>query len=252
MSRKNTSGANAQTENTAAPAQPSTCPSCNAVIAPNANFCQSCGKALGKAAASQPRDPVTLTIYGIIGLCVVGALVGISFFAGQPNVTQPAATTPATTPAPATAPAVDLSSMTPREAADQLFNRIMIADEQGNKEEVMRFLPMVLAAYERVDFLDADAHFHLGLIHAAAGDYAATRKEIDILKQYAPNHLLAMLLEHDVALATGDTAAAAKIEAAFNAAYPAEIATNKPEYQAHLNSIEGFRARYGAQSSTAN
>ena len=185
-----------------------------------------------------------MAIYGIIGLCVVGALVGIFFFSGQSGVTP--AQGPAPTAPPAPAPTVDLSSMTPREAADQLFNRIMIADEQGNKEEVMRFLPMALQAYERVEFMDADAHFHLGLIHSAAGDYASTRKQIDILKQYAPNHLLAMLLEHEAATAAGDTSKAAAVEAAFNDAYPAEIVTNRPEYQAHLNSIEGFRARIGA------
>jgi tetratricopeptide (TPR) repeat protein len=187
---------------------------------------------------------VTLAIYGIIGLCVVGALVGIFFFSGQSNVTPTRAPAPMASPAPA--PTVDLSSMTPREAADQLFNRIMMADEQGNKEEVMRFAPMALQAYERVEFMDADAHFHLGLIHTAAGDYASASKEIGILKQYAPNHLLAMLLEHEAAMAAGDTNKAAAIEAAFNEAYPTEIVTNRPEYQGHLNSIEGFRARIGA------
>lgn len=250
MSRKKASDATPQPAKTSSSAQPSACPNCNAAVAPNANFCQACGTPLGKAKSSQQRDPVTLAIYGIIGLCVIGALVGIFFFSGQSHVAPPQASAPAPSPGPA--PTVDLSSMTPREAADQLFNRIMMADEQGNKEEVMRFLPMALQAYERVEFLDADAHFHLGLMHSAAGDYAATRKEIDILKQYAPNHLLAMLLEHETAMAAGDSETAAAIETAFRAAYPTEIVTNRPEYQAHLNSIEGFRARIGAQSSTAN
>jgi hypothetical protein len=251
VSSQKTSDAKTQTENSSATAQPATCPSCNAPIAPDANFCASCGTALGKVAASQPRDPVTLTIYAIIGICVVGALVGIFFFAGQPDTAPPQATAPATPPASAPS-SVDLSSMSPREAADRLFNRVMIADEQGNKEEVMQFLPMVLQAYERVPELDADAHFHLGLIYSAAGDYASTRKEIDILKQYAPKHLLAMLLEHDAALAEGDTSKAAEIETAFRIAYPTEIVTSRPEYQAHLNSIEGFRARIGAQPSSTN
>lgn len=242
MSQKKRSGAAPKTGKTTS-GHPLTCPSCNGPVTPNANFCPSCGKALGDGGASLSRDPVTLTIYGIIGLCVVGALVGIFFFSGPSPVTPAQAPAPMASPG---APAVDLSSMSPREAADRLFNRIMMADEQGNKEEVMRFLPMALQAYDRVEFLDADAHFHLGLMYAAAGDYAAVRKEINILKQYTPNHLLAMLLEHKVAVAEGDSKTAAAIEKEFKAAYPAEIATNRPEYEAHLNSIEGFRARIGA------
>ena len=119
----------------------------------------------------------------------------------------------------------------------------MMASERGDRDEVIRFLPMALQAYDMVPELDADAHYHLGLMHAAAGDYASARTQSAILRQYAPKHLLAMLLEHDDAVQAGDTAAAARIEAEFAEAYFTEMSNPRPEYEAHRNSIDGFRGR---------
>lgn len=132
--------------------------------------------------------------------------------------------------------------MTPREAADRLFNRIMTAEEQGDKQEVMRFLPMALQAYDGLEIMDADAHYHVGLIHAAAGDFDKVRKHAGILTQFAPGHLLGLILEYDAAEQSGDRNAAAKASAAFETAYASEVKTGKPEYDAHRNTIDQFFA----------
>jgi uncharacterized protein (DUF983 family) len=245
LSSKKTSGGGKPQTGKASTKSSATCPSCNAGNAADANFCQKCGKPIGNSQSGGRTDPVTIAIYSIIGVCVVGALAGIIFFANKPGVAPPQVTAPVGSPAQA--PAVDLASMSPREAADRLFNRVMIAHEQGNTAEVQQFAPMAIEAYDQVDFLDADAHYHIGLIHAASGDFAQARKEVETLKQYTPNHLLAMLIEHEAALATGDISTAAAIEAAFADAYIEEVKTNRPEYQAHLNSIDGFRARIATQ-----
>mgnify|MGYP002631631130 CR=1 FL=1 len=147
---------------------------------------------------------------------------------------------PPSGPAPGTPP--DLSKMTMRDAADRLFNRIMRVSEQGNIEEAQRFVPMAVQAYNSLPVLDDDAHYHLGLIYGIAGDDEQGRLQIAALKQAAPNHLLAMMLEHAIAEKSGDTAAAAKISAAFTAAYVAEMATGRPEYLAHRSTIQQFRA----------
>jgi len=138
--------------------------------------------------------------------------------------------------------AVDLASMTPREAADRLFNRVMMASEQGNTQEALQFAPMALMAYDRVAELDADAHYHIGRISIVAGDVENARKQIGILKQVAPDHLLGLLLEHTVAEQSGDRNAAANAKAAFAAAYDAEMKTGKREYQDHKVSIEKFHS----------
>jgi mono/diheme cytochrome c family protein len=131
--------------------------------------------------------------------------------------------------------------MTPREAADRLFNRVMMATEQGNAEEARQFAPMALLAYGRVDDLDADARYHMGHLYSVAGEIENARKEIAILKQAAPHHLLALLLEHTIAEQSGDRDAAAAVRATFAAAYAAEMKTGKPEYEAHRTSIESLR-----------
>jgi hypothetical protein len=141
--------------------------------------------------------------------------------------------------------------MTPREAADRLFNRIMAASEQGNSGEAQRFVPMALEAYGLVEILDADAHYHLGLIHAVKGDVENIRKEIGILERYAPNHLLAIVLDHMVAEMSRDTVAAARAHAAFIAAYDAEIVAGRQEYADHQVTIDKFRAAATGHKVTA-
>ncbi len=140
---------------------------------------------------------------------------------------------------------VDLSTMTPREAADRLFNRIMMASEQGDTVEALRFVPMALQAYGQIGTLDADARYHLGRIHAVVGDLENTRKQIGILKQFTPNHLLGIILEHDVAEQLRDKDAAAQAIAAFVAAYDTERNAGRQEYADHRVTIENFRKAAG-------
>ncbi len=131
--------------------------------------------------------------------------------------------------------------MSPREAADRLFNRIMTAEENGDSAQAKQFAPMALQAYQLVPQLDADAHYHLGLINLVVGNLDEVRKQIDVLKQTSPNHLLAMALALTVAKRTGDDAAASDIRAKFATAYESEIASGKPEYEAHRVTIDKIR-----------
>lgn len=143
----------------------------------------------------------------------------------------------------------DLSQLTPRQMADRLFNRVMMASERGNRSEALDFLPMAVQAYSNLPALDRDAHYHLALIHDVAGDRAAVERHLAALQDGAPNHLLALVLEHRLARRAGDQASADRIRAAFAAAYDAEMALGRPEYREHRNVVEGFRA--AASSPTA-
>jgi len=220
-----------------------TCPSCRIAVQPDARYCHGCGASLH----SQPerkrldRKTVALVIAGAAGAAAVAIVAGLflSQYKAAPSLSPPPATDGS---AAMPAPAIDLSSMTPREAADRLFNRVMMASEQGNTEEAQQFVPMALQAYGRVAELDADAHYHMGRIYMVAGDIENARKQIAILKQFAPNHLLGLLLEHTIAEQLGDRDAAASAKAAFAAAYDAEVKTGKTEYRDHKVSIEKFRS----------
>lgn len=138
--------------------------------------------------------------------------------------------------------------MTPREAADRLFNRVMTASENGNTAEAMQFAPMALQAYEQVGTLDDDARFHVALIHLALGDVKGARVQVDQMKRSAPNHLLAIMLEHDMAERSGDKAAAARAYKSFLAAFDKEIVMGRPEYRDHGGSIDRFRQAAQAAS----
>jgi len=134
----------------------------------------------------------------------------------------------------------DLSTMSPREAADRLFNRVMTASENGNTAEVLQFAPMALQAYKNLGTLDNDARYHVALVHLAAGDVKSARVATDELLKAAPNHLLGIMLEYKLAEKSGNKEAAARAYRKFLAAYDTERAKNLREYQEHQTGIEHF------------
>lgn len=126
--------------------------------------------------------------------------------------------------------AVDLSSMTPREAATRLFNRVMTAVEAGDQAEAGLFLPMAIASYDRIGALTLDDRFHLSLLHAADGDGAAAVAVAEAGLAVRPSHLLCLAAAAGGALLAGDSAKAAAHYRTFLDAYDDEIASGLPEY----------------------
>ena len=225
------------------------CPSCGSKVQHDARFCQNCGKSLDRSGWLTPQ---TLTVLGsaVITLVALGLIFASVIDVGSLSSTSPA--TPAAPTASASGQPPDLSTMSPREAADRLFNRVMMADEQGNAAEVDQFSPMAVSAYEMLENLDTDALFHVGLIHAAAGNIDDARSYADRLKAVVPNHLLASFLEHRLAEAEGDSAAAEIALQRFHAHYHQEISVDLPEYDHHRAIIENFRTTYPAAEANNN
>ena len=60
------------------------------------------------------------------------------------------------------------------------------------------------------------------------------------------------MLEHETAVRSGDRAVVSRVLAAFAAAYDTEIATGRPEYEAHRNTIERFRAADASRAAPSN
>jgi hypothetical protein len=229
----------------------SVCPSCDAEVKPGSRACQECGTSLAAPAAPKQWNAQTIAPWAAIGIATIALLVAlVSWFDRSGGAAAPAPfSPPMTSTVPVPGQPVDLASMSPREAADRLFNRVMIANESGNTAEALKFAPMALQAYDGLGTLDNDARYHVALIHMTAGDIDGARVQIEMLRKSVPNHLLGLMLEHQIAERGGKKDNAARAYKAFLAAYDAEIAKGRAEYQDHLSSIDRFRA--AAQASMA-
>ena len=233
----------ARMSNTEQPSSGSECPSCKAAMHPGAKFCHNCGAPAGGQPVGKQRNWKNIS-FVVVGIAAVsgGLTFAVGNFATEKREVQSPPQFDVTSSSVSPRQPVDLSTMTPREAAGRLFNRVMAADERGDTEEAMRFAPMALKAYELVDRLDADAHYHVGLINLLFGNLDKARKQIENLKREAPDHLLGLVLSFKVAEKVGDYKGASDTRARFAAAYDAEIKSGRPEYEAHRLTIEKFHA----------
>jgi mono/diheme cytochrome c family protein len=219
------------------PAKGTACPSCGAAAVSKARYCHACGASLKGGTGGAKWSAGGLAVVGAVVAVIVVAVV-VAMMLSQRDTDSPSSSAE---PAPNFDAPPDLSQMTPREAADRLFNRIMMASEQGDRAEAMSFAPMAIEAYGNLPALDRDARYHLGLIHNIAGDRANVERQIAGMRQGAPNHLLALVLEHRLAEQSGDLATVSRILASFAAAYDTEIAMRRPEYEGHANTVQRYR-----------
>lgn len=216
------------------------CAACGAALSPGAKFCHACGApARAGGGAARPVQTRNLVPWLLAGGAVVALLVVLVVTLLRPG----AAPAPAAGPGPAAgAGPVDLASLSPREAADRLFNRVMSADERGLNDTARFFAPMALSAYGMLDELDADARYHVGLLSLVTDDHASALAQADTLARLVPGHLYAAILRAEVARARGDPAALRAAEQAFLDHYEAEIAAGRREYGEHPGLLERFRA----------
>ncbi|MEX2531102.1 MAG: hypothetical protein WD960_10050 [Gemmatimonadota bacterium] len=146
-----------------------------------------------------------------------------------------------TAPGLGPAPNVDLSSMTPREAADRLFNRVMGALGDGDEAEVASFLPMAIDAYQLVPNLEADGQFHLSLLQHASGDYAGALETSEAALETQPNHLLNRYAAGEAARELGNDELAAEHFEHLLEIFDEESAQVLPEYREHSTFLPTIR-----------
>ena len=182
-------------------------------------------------------------IAGVLTTSVVFAALG--FFAGRVNAPAPtpvggtpnapfAGTRPGGSPP-------DLSTMTPREQADRLFDRLMQEHTAGNTDQVTFFSPMALQAYEMIGALDADARYHVGLIHSLArGGGEAALAQADSLDREIPGHLFTFMLRAGVFQVTGEAEAVQRNYEGFLENHDRELAAGRPEYDIHSPAVAAF------------
>lgn len=227
------------------------CSSCGAASEADALYCAECGAPV----AGRPQKTLSQRLPWILSaLALVAFAVAISLMIGESTGERGEGMPPtgAVIPSPGQAGAggagpsgVDLSSMSPREAADRLFDRAMRTEAQGDTTQARFFAQMGVQAYGNVpdSQIDSDARFHIGLLQLMQGDVEAAERSAEAILARGPNHLLGWLLRVRVAEFRGDDAALAEARDAYLGALDAERATNRPEYEQHGSLIDAEAAR---------
>lgn len=233
------------------------CNQCGGEIGPDAKFCNQCGaKAAGggRGAAGGGRVPVA---HKEAAASVVGgqnlpwwiagvAMFALIVFAGVQMVTPagsgaPAGQAPAAPFAGGGGTPPDLSTMTPREAADRLFDRVMTAVSASDSTGAQSFLPMALGAYERAQPLDNDGLFHLSLLNRVAGNLDEALANATQALSVDPNHVLALTAAAEATAEMGRTDEAAEYYRRILAVIDTETARALPEYLAHERILESVQ-----------
>lgn len=229
------------------------CNQCGAELGAGAKFCNQCGeKVVGGGGARVPAGAHREAAASVVGgqnlpWWIAGvAMFGLIVFAGVQMVRPAGPVVPAAQPvAPfagggaGTPP--DLSSMTPREAADRLFDRVMTYVSANDSSQAQAFLPMALGAYERAQPLDHDGLFHLSLLHRVAGDSDAALADATQVLRDDPNHILALTAAAEAAAEMGRTDEARQYYQHLLDVLDAETARALPEYQAHQTIMQSVR-----------
>lgn len=208
------------------------CPSCDAEQNAGSRFCNLCGHTLGAASRDRAMRRWVIAGGSIMVLAVI-LLVRTSW--------SPSGPADAATDGPTARGITDISNMTPRERADRLFNRVMAASEQGDSGQVAFFGNMALQAYDLLGGYDADARYHVGMMHLALRNVAAARAQADSITRTAKGHLLASHLRAEVARRANDAGARNRAWRELLANYDTEMASGKPEYGDHRTALENAR-----------
>lgn len=223
-----------------------TCPDCNRPVKSGALFCSECGSPV----APRPGKPASARLPWILSvLALVVFSVALAVFVQRRSAPRPVGgTMTGTVPAAggtggeggAMPSAEELANMSPREAADRLFDRAMREGESGDPERAAFFADMALQAYGAVspDDFDVDALFHIGLLHLAMGDAGAARAVGDLLLESDGTQLYGLVLLARSADAEGESDAAASARERLRAAIEDESALESPTYAPHRELLE--------------
>ena len=212
------------------PLRGATCPACGASLQPGARYCHNCSRKLD----AEQKIGSTLAWVAAAVAAVVLALVAVVAL-------RPGPTPPTALPTALTSQGASAAPTTPREEADGLFDRAMIAFETGDSSDAKFSGQMALNAYALLDRLDADAHFHIGLLQRITGDDAAMLARADSIDELMPKHLFAPILRHRAGILTGNDDLINQGYREFLERYEVEGSLQRWEYEVHRRLVESFR-----------
>lgn len=244
------------------------CPACGAEVEPGAYFCTACGEPLREQPEKSLKEymPWILSALALVAFAVGITLLiqgqtsprapgdpptgGVSAAGGRqmedggsPGAAAGGGGAPMAGGQEGMPSATELQDMSPRQAADRLFNRAMRLEASGDPEgRAPFFARMGVRAYGRVPDgqADADLRFHVGLLQLVQGNAAAAAEEADAILSSRPGHLLGLLLSARAAEAAGDSAAGVRWRDSLRAAADTTDLASRPEYRAHEALLREF------------
>jgi len=223
------------------PANPKFCSECGTKLNTDARFCHNCGSPIhGRSAhddrttwnAGSPWTGSNALRWGVPALAVALLIVLTIVQLGSRGTADSAQRVPLGSGA-GTVQAPDISSMSPDERADRLFNRVMRLSSEGKADSAAFFGPMAMGAIEALAPLNAHRRYDMGLVALVTGDAAKAAAEADTILKQRPNHLLGLSLAARAADARGDAAASRNFRRRLVAAEPAERRSGLAEYTDH-------------------
>ncbi len=233
---------------------PRRCAHCSAELSTQARFCHRCGRPAdgGQGRGGAPRSAgarhaewTPWAVAGALALLLVGIIVWYVARGTSapviPDMANPgAAQGPFAGGAPASR-APDISSMSPRERFDRLFNRVMSAAERGDSATVVTFMPMALGAYSQLDTVDVDARYHAALLLLQVDNVQPALALADTIETAQPGHLFGYLVRGAAADRAQNDTMRRQAYRDFLAHYDAERRVGRLEYREHQAAIDAFR-----------
>jgi hypothetical protein len=233
--------------NCGAPLAGAKCASCSSDLSPGAKFCHRCGASAG---VSTPREPRTSSLPWIVAALAFLALFAMA--AGRGFNAKRSSTVDGSSNAlpqaglddragsddqSAGVRAPDISSLSPEERADRLYNRVMTLASQGKIDSVQFFAPMAIQSYLLLSPLSADQRYDLGRIGEVVGALPLAKAQADTILRENPSHLLGLILEARLAVIAGDSTQLHSYERRLIAAEKLELAKKREEYLRHQDDI---------------
>jgi len=219
-----------------APLPSAACSACRAPLAAGAKFCHRCGTSVGAPAANGTAGgnalPWSVAAIALLALIALAAGQRFARNPGTESTEQEFALGSATGRVP------DISSLSPTQIAERLYDRVMSAAERGKVDSVQFFLPMAMQSYANLGPLTVDQRYDLGRLAEVAGDAKVASAQADTILRENSKHLLGLLLASRAARIRGDDKAAATWLGRLVAAEVSERKKDFPEYLLHRNDID--------------
>ena len=209
------------------------CSECGTLLNVDARFCHDCGSPIEgrRAGAPAASGAPNAWRWGVPTVAVVAlVLLMVVQFGSRSPSDDSAATVPL---GARTAQAPDISSMSPEDRADRLFNRVMRLSSEGKADSAAFFGSMAFGALESLTPLNAHRRYDMGLVALVTGDVARATAQGDTILAQRPTHLLGLSLAARAADARGEVAASKAFRRRLLAAEAAERARALPEYTDH-------------------
>ena len=223
------------------------CGACGAELAAGTMFCGECGGPTG-ARSAKPLSARLPWIVSAAALVIFSGLIawlvqgGSSARQGDDPITGGIGAPGGAAPTGGTGTMLtpeQLAAMSPREAADRLFDRAM-REHEGGSEQGAFFSQMAIDAYGGLPpaEMDPDAYFHIGLLRLLQGDAAAAREVSDAMLVDNPNQLYGLLIGARAAALEGNSESEAEYLQRTREAIAGGESLDDPVYSGHRPFIE--------------